>query len=79
MEEEKIKEKTKLLKVALPLTLWEDFYYLFPGQGERTRFLRLLIEIVVRKNFSLAMVDKKEINKLLDNFMDKEERKKIHD
>ena len=61
-----MKEKTKLLKVSLPISLWEKFYLLYPGRGQRIQFLKLVIEIVVQKNFSLAFLNKQNISNLLE-------------
>ena len=60
-----MKEKTKLLKVSLPLNLWERFYLLYPGSRQRANFLRLVIETVVEQKFSLDVLGKEGISNLL--------------
>ncbi len=35
---------TKQIHFRLPLALYEEFFRLFPGQGERSAFLRRAIE-----------------------------------
>lgn len=35
--------KKKTIRVEVPMSIWERFYRLFPGQGERSAFLRKVI------------------------------------
>ena len=35
--------KKKTIRVEVPTEIWERFYRLFPGQGERSAFLRRVI------------------------------------
>ena len=38
---------TKSLKVDLPLTLWEKFFRLYPGKGERSAVLRRVVAKII--------------------------------
>jgi len=43
----KMPKETKILRVELPLPVWEEFHLLFPGIGERTQVLRKVVGIIL--------------------------------
>ena len=45
------------MKVRLPVALYEEFYRLFPGFGERQAFLVKMVELAVRKGRSWSLVE----------------------
>lgn len=38
---------TKALNVKLPLPMYEAFFRVFPGHGERTHFIRMMISYAI--------------------------------
>lgn len=40
-------KRTKALSINLPLPIYEEFFRLFPEQGERTAFLREVINTAI--------------------------------
>jgi hypothetical protein len=56
----------KELKIRLPKTLFEDFYRLFPGYGERQIVLRRLVIALVER----SKEEKDFLNSLLDSLLE---------
>ena len=51
-----MREKRKDLKVRLPEGLYEEFFRLFPGHGERQAFMQKMVELAVEKGRDWSLV-----------------------
>ena len=40
-------QQLKSIKVKVPLLMWEAFYRLFPGRGERSHFMKAAIQVAL--------------------------------
>jgi len=61
---------TKSIHFRLPDFLWEKFYQLFPGHGERSAFFRSVIRRVVEKQELKESFLTEVVNKTLEELDD---------
>ncbi len=59
----------KQIHFDVPLALWEAFYKLFPGKGERSSFFRAMIKEAI----TLGETQPKQARKLINIILDKED------
>ena len=55
----------KTVKVQLPERMFEEFFRLFPGHGERSRFLRRVVSLTIQ-NRNLKDILEKRVAKEIE-------------